>query len=466
MKIQEKSITEISKHAYLRFDCKYWRTQSQNRNKNAVLLKDLFTIVTGSVQTNSYTVEQTDKPYVRIGDISYKYGIVSDDIIYLNDSCDIPTDKILQENDLVLATIGATVGKVGIADDYVGGTFSNNTVCLRAKPPVNAKFYEKLLQTDKYISYVFGVVSQKAQPNLQQYDLENILLPQIDSAVSDRVVNAIKTIENDINALKMKIKTPKSIIDEVFAHEFGLSTDVLYKIANSQNLNISCSNLSFNNSNLRFSTRWNKAGLIQEALLKMTDILKPLEKYISQTLNGFSPECSEGATMYGVLGVDAFSKDTVMKFDNLKYTDLPVSDRKSCFIKNGDFFVSRGNTTDLVALASIAEISGNTEPIMFPDLFIRIDFTDDINKRFLAYVFNSFIGRLYFKYATKGKNQTMVKVSAKELNDFYVPVPSMNEQKRIVDLVQAEINKQDSIKAKISELRGNIDEVIENALDT
>ena len=95
---------------------------------------------------------------------------------------------------------------------------------------------------------------------------------------------------------------------------------------------------------------------------------------------------------------------------------------------------------------------------------IRIDFDDRVNKEYMAYVFNSIIGRLYFKYVTKGKNQTMVKVSPQELSDFFVPLPDYTEQQRIVDKIKSEIAKQENKKNQITELRNQIDSIIEEAI--
>ena len=58
----------------------------------------------------------------------------------------------------------------------------------------------------------------------------------------------------------------------------------------------------------------------------------------------------------------------------------------------------------------------------------------------------------------------MVKVSSKELNDFYVPVPPIEKQQSIVDEIQAEIKKQEIINIKIANLRKQIDEFIENTI--
>lgn len=79
---------------------------------------------------------------------------------------------------------------------------------------------------------------------------------------------------------------------------------------------------------------------------------------------------------------------------------------------------------------------------------------------FLAYIFNSVIGRLYFKYASKGKQQTMVKVSSDTIKKFVIPQISMSEQEEVVNEIQEETDKQIVVKRKIAKLRSDIDKLI------
>ena len=139
--------------------------------------------------------------------------------------------------------------------------------------------------------------------------------------------------------------------------------------------------------------------------------------------------------------------------------------RNLSYTKNGDLFVSRGNTVDLVALASVVEDMTVEKDIIFPDLFIRLDVDDScLDKKYLSYLFNSIIGRLYFKYSAKGKNQTMVKISSDELNNFYIPIPPVDMQKRIVDEIKTELDAQENIKSDIESERKKIDIIIENSI--
>ncbi|WP_409969198.1 restriction endonuclease subunit S [Bengtsoniella intestinalis] len=465
MKILNKPLHEFSSHKYNRIDTKYWATTDSIENNEYVLIQNLFDVINGSVQTTNYSNEVTSIPYIRIGDMSYKDGLDITDAMYLNDDTEIKQDKILQEDDIIVATIGATVGKTALAKEAKGGTFSNNTVVLRKKfNNIDSKFYSLLLQADYYIDYIFGVVSQKAQPNLQEYDLKNIKVPFIEYHAAKIFIDDIVPIESEINNLKSQLLPVKSTIDRVISQEFELNIEALKEIDNVKIIKSTLTDLSFNNSNHRFSPRWNKAGLIQEKLIGMKSVFELLGNHIISTQNGWSPECTEASSLFQVLGIDAINKDSHIQFNNVKFSDIYSPNFDKYIVKDNDFFVSRGNTTDLVALASIATITDEISDTVFPDLMIRIDFKQTINKQYMAYIFNSFIGRLYFKYASKGKNQTMVKISKKELHDFYVPVPKIDIQNKIVNKIQQEINNQNAIKAEIAQLRAQIDEIIEGAI--
>jgi type I restriction enzyme S subunit len=146
-----------------------------------------------------------------------------------------------------------------------------------------------------------------------------------------------------------------------------------------------------------------------------------------------------------ILGQEHIQKDGKISLNASKFTTKTKSNIKKFYVKQNDFFVSRGNTVELVALASVVtdEVEEN---ILYPDLYIRVDFDKKfVNKQYMAFLFNSFIGRIYFGHVAKGKNQTMVKVSSKELYDFHLPIPAIDVQEEILKEVQVKIELQKKI---------------------
>ena len=365
-----------------------------------------------------------------------------------------------------MAVIGATVGKINLARKFKGGTFSNNTILLRTKNKEkhNPFFYERLFQSDLIQKYIWGVVSQKAQPNLQRYDLENIKIPVVLKDKQDRVATQTQPIENRIRTLRAQIIPPQEIINKILAREFKCNMQEVY-IVEKVMCSLVSDTLTYRNPSIRNSVRWHKIAPIQDTLYKNNPHIKKLGKYIISTKNGWSPNCRESDSANYVFGVNSISADGVIKYDDLKTSDETRRDINDYYSKKGDLFVSRGNTVDLVALASIVKNMPDEKDIIFPDLFIKIDVNEkELNKTYLAYLFNSIVGRLYFKYAAKGKNQTMVKVSSDELNNFYLPIPPLKMQEEIVDEIKTDLDKQEEVKKKIESERNKIDEIIEKAI--
>lgn len=179
--------------------------------------------------------------------------------------------------------------------------------------------------------------------------------------------------------------------------------------------------------------------------------------------NGWSPENNELEGDAKLLGIDSLHFNGILTMDNPKFTNETRDDIENYYVNNGDFFVSRGNTVDLVALASIAE--NVEEEFLYPDIMIKL-FVDEtkIDKHFLVYMFNSIIGRLYFKYASKGKQQTMVKVSSDTIRNFVIPKIALEKQREIVKKIRKSSNAQNIIRIKIKDLRNEIDSIIEKSI--
>jgi type I restriction-modification system DNA methylase subunit/restriction endonuclease S subunit len=147
------------------------------------------------------------------------------------------------------------------------------------------------------------------------------------------------------------------------------------------------------------------------------DQLRPLKDAIFETKNGWSPVCNGGNTP--VLALSCLKRGRI-DLTEKKYTSVSRPDIASFFVREGDFFYSRGNTPELVALAGIA--GPVEEHVVFPDLLTRVVFDRDrILPEFAVILFNSTYGRGYFGKVPMGASPSMVKVSQEYMGDFRVP---------------------------------------------
>lgn len=460
MKILTNNLSEISTHKYLRCDYKYWNKTREVDFTQFLLLKDVFTIIKGTVQTEHYSLDKTTVPYIRISDIELKFGIDLSETVYLDEDASIPEEKILKKDDLILAVIGS-VGKMALAEHVQGGTHSNNTVVLRAKnSDINMKFYEKLFQSNYYISYLLGVVSQKAQPNLQLYDLKNIKLPVIDNSLILSTVTRISPIEKQISDLKGNIKDIQGIVDEVFQKEFHFDYAKFYQLKEIKNFSYFLSSFSLN-PDLRFSAKFHRpAGdFVMQELLKVTSkkfkhfLLEPIALGASVSPSDYDENGDGYYLSMATIKNWIFEKESAQTVSNNYYK---ANNEKT--VKRGDILLARSGEG---TIGKVALIESDDVQAVFADFTMRIRLKD-YNPKFAYYYMRSayfqYLGEIYKKGL--GNNTNIFPIVVREFPLIDIPIA---EQQRIVDEIQAEIDKQNEIKNHIAILRMEIDKIVESA---
>jgi type I restriction-modification system DNA methylase subunit/restriction endonuclease S subunit len=194
-----------------------------------------------------------------------------------------------------------------------------------------------------------------------------------------------------------------------------------------------------------------------------TDKMSPIGDAVVDTKNGWSPRCEGGDTPVLTL---ACLKNGRLDLSEVKYTGLTRDDIERFFVREGDFFYSRGNTPELVALAGMArDVSSK---VVFPDLLTRVKFDENlILPEFAVYLFNSKIGREYFGKVPVGASPSMVKVSQDYMAGFMVPyVGNIPKQLEIIAAME-DYNKLIESLAKLKQqasdqITGIIEKIWEN----
>ena len=454
---------ELTKHQYLRFDEKFWFTTKNLATYDYALLKDIFYLLNGNSYTEFYTEEKTDIPYVRIGDLSFKHNIDDKNLIYLDESCEINEDKKLRKDDLILATIGATIGKINLAREFEGGTFSNNTILLRLKDKEkhNPYFYEKLFQSNLLQKYIWGVVSQKAQPNLQSYDLKNVKIPLVAKSIQDQIVAQIEPIEKKIKELKSQITPPQEIINKVFAREFGFDLEKFEELKKIKNYYLDLFSFG-NNRDIRQSVKFHrKAGVfVNTQLKKITN--KKIKDFISEPIvlgKGVSPKNYDENGDYYYISM-ANIKNWQFESEDSKLVSKEYSDKnKNKTVAKDDILIARSGegTIGKVALIEDENLQG-----IFADFTMRIRL-QNYNPLFAYYYFRT----EYFQYLVEINKKGLgnnTNIFPSQIQEFPMIDISPKSQQKIVDEIKTELDKQKEMKKKIEIQRNKIDEIIGKAI--
>lgn len=190
--------------------------------------------------------------------------------------------------------------------------------------------------------------------------------------------------------------------------------------------------------------------------------LKRLGDAVLETKNGWSPVCN--GEEQKVLTLSCL-KNGKIDVNEIKFTDEKRDDVEKFYVKSGDFFYSRGNTKELVALAGIA--TGINENIIFPDLLTRVLFDEaKILSQYAVYLFNSDLGRNYFGVVPEGGTPNMIKVSQDYMKEFLIPYfGEIETQRQIVESLDRQMQALEGVRLLKSEAKKRIEEILERVWD-
>lgn len=145
--------------------------------------------------------------------------------------------------------------------------------------------------------------------------------------------------------------------------------------------------------------------------------------------NGVSPKPSENNKAPKSLTLTATTSG-YLKPEYYKLIDINELDCEKYWLTPGDVLFQRGNTREYVGIAAIYD--GPERTFVFPDLMIRVRFSELL---LLDYIHTALISpplRHFFSEKATGASSSMPKISQKVLMNTPIPLPPIDEQHRIM----------------------------------
>ena len=470
MLVFKTDLNKLSKERSLRqdFDFHFF---SQYSNGDCYVFNDLFEII-ASPKINFEDLED-DFLYCEIGDVDKNGSLVAQKLnknerSLLNENYFSKIEKgdiiSVEKDQILLSKVRPNLKKyVRITESNSHIYFTSAFIKIKAKKIPVIMYY---CLRKQFYSELMSISRQgKGYPTINENDLVYLKFkkPIIDALCKqqDYLNDKILCIENQIELLNSQITPTQKIIDYVLSIKF----DFDYSKFNELTL-ISDYKSSFvdfaNNPDLRFSVKFHRpAGeYVQQELNRITT--KKIKHFLAEPIllgASVSPSDYNENGEYQYLSMATIKK---WKFDNeaAQYVSMLYSDSKvEKTIRYGDIILARSGegTIGKVALIEQEDIKA-----IFADFTMRIRLKN-YNLKFAYYYMRS----TYFQYLIEiykkglGNNTNIFPIVVRE---FPLPDLSLEEQQKIVDEIQAEINKQNEIKQEIQSLRNQIDEHIESVI--
>jgi type I restriction enzyme, S subunit len=163
--------------------------------------------------------------------------------------------------------------------------------------------------------------------------------------------------------------------------------------------------------------------------------------------NGISPKPTNNEQAPKALTLTATTSGF---FDptHYKHVELREADCENYWLSSGDVLFQRGNTREYVGIAAV--FNGPERSFIFPDLMIRVRFSESLHLRFVHMVLISPPLRNYFAAKATGASSSMPKISQGVLLNAPIPLPPLAEQHRIVAKVDELMALCDELEARLT----------------
>ena len=145
--------------------------------------------------------------------------------------------------------------------------------------------------------------------------------------------------------------------------------------------------------------------------------------------NGSSPKAVDYETPVKSLTLSATTSGT---FDgrHFKYLDIEVESDSDLWLEPGDVLIQRGNSPEYVGIAAL--FPGPFKTFVYPDLMMKVRFSEEISTPYGVLVLQSPTARAYMLDRASGTSSSMPKINQGTLRSVPVALPPEVEQRRIV----------------------------------
>ena len=138
--------------------------------------------------------------------------------------------SILQENDLLFAIAGATIGKVNfVKKDILPANTNQALSIVRLKKEENRNFIFQILKSKKMQKYIKDSISVGAQPNLNLEQMNNFSFAYPTFSEQQKIATFLSNVDEKLQALKKKkslLETyKKGVMQKLFSQEICFKDD-------------------------------------------------------------------------------------------------------------------------------------------------------------------------------------------------------------------------------------------------
>lgn len=351
------------------------------------------------------------------------------------------TEMILvKPGDFVISGINVTKGAMGIYEGekdvtatihYSSYTFDKNII--------NVGYFKRFLKSKVFINLLKEQIKGGIKTEIKPKHILPLQIFLPERKVQDGIVNHFENIEVEISDIATEITCQQTLLKKL--RQSILQDAISGKLTQQwrkENPDIEPASELLNRIKEE-KNRLAKEKKIpkQKPLPPITDDEIPFELpkgwvwcrlgeiIYENPRNGYSPKAVDYETKVKSLKLGATTTGRFIDTE-IKYIDEHIEDDSYLWLKPGDILIQRSNSIDHVGVSTI--YNGHEGKYIYPDLMMKIQPHNSINKFFLHKVLLSAIVREYFRNNASGSQKSMPKINQDIVNKTLIPLPCIEEQ--------------------------------------
>jgi len=431
--------------------------------------------------------------------------------------CDIDKNYIttyqLQNNDILIARTGGTIGKSYLVENLnYEAIFASYLIRLIPCKNNYPDFIKKFIESSLYWKQLFEKSSGTGQPNVNGTSLKSLILPLPPLEEQKRIVSIIETLQQKSVTLKVSLKAKKEKVVEFNQSTLSRLTESKDNNEFEDNLRFVLDNFEYLYSDSRNIKELRQAILqlaVQGKLVEqdpkdepaselLKKIAKEKEKLIKEgkikkekplpeirgdeipfnipnnwewvRLSEITMRIGSGSTPRG--GKETYISDGIkfirsqnvwnngLKLDNIAYISKEIHNKMSytCVMPKDILLNITGASIARSCLVPDNFDEGNVNQHVSIIRLINVDIRNYLHLSIISpYFFNSIMS-IQVGISREG-------LSKKNLELFLVPIPPLNEQKRIVAKVDQLLKLCDKLEERLNNANKLSAELMESALN-
>ena len=175
-------------------------------------LKDISEKITSGITPlsggDSYTNIREGIPFIRSGNIDINGNLNFEELLYLKPKIHntIMKSSQLRQNDLIVAIVGATIGRVGIYLDNIEANINQAIALIRLKQEINPEYMKELINSSIGQLNLNRLKRPVARANINLEELATVVIVVPPLKIQNEIATHISQIRSKANTLKQEGK--------------------------------------------------------------------------------------------------------------------------------------------------------------------------------------------------------------------------------------------------------------------